>query len=425
MRLLIVAHDFPPLDSLGARRPYSWARYWTDAGHDVHVLTTRKYSFNKLAPVPYWNLDGITVHEADYLPGRAPATVAAAGPATPAPRGLRAACINFLRVSTRGLRSGLGFFADPTFLAHRALFDTGVAVLNQKPFDAIISCWGPDASVKAAHALSSKTGVRWVADYRDVWDQKFADQWFAITSWLVGLMHTRMLRQASAVSAVSEGQAAYLRQRVRCPVWVVYNGYFEELGRDVAPLERPEGEFLIVHTGIFFRSKRNPDVFFAGLALTMRDLDARQLRPRVWLLGPDEPWVREQVAAYGLQDVVEFRGQRPYQEALAAQRGADLLLFVDWMDPEGEGMLTGKLFEYLSTGRPILCVASRASTEASRLIADCATGKIVRDAEAVRAALSALLQRPGALAPDEEKIRTYTRRAQALRMLHLIAGLPA
>jgi hypothetical protein len=42
MRILIVSTFFPPLNSIASHRPYSWARYWTLAGHDVTVLTTEK-----------------------------------------------------------------------------------------------------------------------------------------------------------------------------------------------------------------------------------------------------------------------------------------------------------------------------------------------------------------------------------------------
>ena len=39
MKILIVAAYFPPRNIVASYRPYSWAKYWTDAGHDVTVLT--------------------------------------------------------------------------------------------------------------------------------------------------------------------------------------------------------------------------------------------------------------------------------------------------------------------------------------------------------------------------------------------------
>ena len=46
MRILIVAHAFPPMNSTASHRPYSWARVWRDLGHEVHVLTAVKHGFD-------------------------------------------------------------------------------------------------------------------------------------------------------------------------------------------------------------------------------------------------------------------------------------------------------------------------------------------------------------------------------------------
>ena len=42
MRILIVAAYFPPQNGIGGLRPYSWAKWWSQAGHEVTVLTTYK-----------------------------------------------------------------------------------------------------------------------------------------------------------------------------------------------------------------------------------------------------------------------------------------------------------------------------------------------------------------------------------------------
>ena len=42
MKILIVSTFFPPQNSIASLRPYSWAKWWSRAGHDVTVLTTEK-----------------------------------------------------------------------------------------------------------------------------------------------------------------------------------------------------------------------------------------------------------------------------------------------------------------------------------------------------------------------------------------------
>ena len=42
LRITIVTYDWPPRNSIGTHRPYSWARYWCENGQDVTVLTAKK-----------------------------------------------------------------------------------------------------------------------------------------------------------------------------------------------------------------------------------------------------------------------------------------------------------------------------------------------------------------------------------------------
>ena len=39
MKVLIICNDFPPLNSIGAERPFSWFAYFKKFGHDVTVIT--------------------------------------------------------------------------------------------------------------------------------------------------------------------------------------------------------------------------------------------------------------------------------------------------------------------------------------------------------------------------------------------------
>lgn len=65
---------------------------------------------------------------------------------------------------------------------------------------------------------------------------------------------------------------------------------------------------------------------------------------------------RRLAAQYALQSIVQVHDSIPYKEALRAQREADVLLLLLWNDPREKGIYTGKLFEYIGAGRPILAI---------------------------------------------------------------------
>jgi hypothetical protein len=46
MKILIISTFFPPQNSVASLRGYSFAKYWTELGHKVTVLTTSKATYS-------------------------------------------------------------------------------------------------------------------------------------------------------------------------------------------------------------------------------------------------------------------------------------------------------------------------------------------------------------------------------------------
>ena len=104
------------------------------------------------------------------------------------------------------------------------------------------------------------------------------------------------------------------------------------------------------------------------------------------------------------------------------QRDADALVLVDWNDPKA-GVLTGKLFEYLSVRAPILVIGGSAESAVAQMV-----GKVGRgfhfgiDVQRIINVLTGLLTAPQQLytEPNHELIASFTRRSQSLRLLGMI-----
>jgi glycosyltransferase involved in cell wall biosynthesis len=386
----------------------------------VQVVTTVKYRFDG-----HLGLDlqpaGYGVSEAAYLPARY--RLARGGDQGGALTGSSSFLFDVVRRATRRLRLGLGLMTQTSMLALRALLRECLAQHQRAPFDVVVSTSGPEVCTFVAHAFATRTGVPWIADYRDLWFQEFAVQRYGFTTWLTGTLNKRMLRRASAIVTVSEGLASYLRPIVRCPVWVCYNGYLEKpLG---AGVERPwnDGRTHVVYTGNFYSEKRDPGVVFAAMQALFAEQPSLRDRVRLDIYGPREDWVRAKVRKFGLDEIVLDHGMRPYAISLRAQACADALLFVDWMDPAAKGVLTGKLFEYLAAGRPILNVAADPDSEASQLIRDAQAGEPLIGIDAVRNALHSLAVGTRHSAIDLCGVARYSRSAQADALLDRITAL--
>ena len=421
MRILILAYYFPPLNSTASHRPYSWAAAWAKAGHEIHVLTTDKYAFDGVLDLGY-DLSGFTVHSVGFLK-RAPRASSDSGAAAKAQGAARR--WDRLKRVTRRIRLGAGMFAEIAWLAYSPLLARAMELMGRHRFDFVISTSPPEVVHFVAHALSRRTGVPWVADYRDLWFAEMRVNQLRISSWLIGKIKRPRIRRAAAVTTISEGLALRLREFLGREVIVCYNGFMPEVaaGEDRRPWN--DSKRHVVYTGRMFPGKRDPQRFFEGLALALREAPALADNLVVDVYGDEEDWIRESANRLGVAACVRMHGLVPHRVSLGAQRHADLLLFLDWMDAKAEGILTGKLFEYLASGRTILGVGSRDDSEAARLIEQAGAGATVTTAEGVRDKLVACASAPAtALGPAARAgIERFSRFRQAETLLDRIQSV--
>jgi len=415
LRILVLAYYFPPLNSTASHRPYSWAAAWAKRGHEVHVLTPEKHAFDGVLDLDY-DLSGFRVHLVPYLPKNW-------APAVRERPQARAAAQRWdqLKIATRRVRLGLGMFGELAWLARRPLLRQAHELLRQNRFDFVISTSPPEVVHFIGHALTRSAGVPWVADYRDLWFPEMRVNQFRCSAWLTGLLKRSRLLQAAAVSTVSEGLAQRLGAFLDREVIVCYNGFLPNGNADPPALSPwKDGKRHVAYTGRLYPKKRDPRRFFAGLARALREKPELASTICVDLYGYDDPWIREAISDEGLERCVEVHGLVAHRDSLAAQRHADMLLFIDWMDERAEGILTGKLFEYLESGRPILCVGNRRDSEAARVIAKANAGVVVSTEHEIADQLLRLGNGSSESIPQSVDIECYSRFRQAELLLERI-----
>ncbi len=132
---------------------------------------------------------------------------------------------------------------------------------------------------------------------------------------------------------------------------------------------------------------------------------------------------REWAHGLGIDGAWEETGFLPYGEALAAQRSADaLLLLIPDAGGRGDVVVSGKVFEYLAAGRPILAAVPPGGVAAD-LIRRTGSGEVVdgSDEHGLEMALEGMIDRwAGAGLPDvvlpEQEHEALHRRTRAREM---------
>ena len=189
---------------------------------------------------------------------------------------------------------------------------------------------------------------------------------------------------------------------------------------DVVGLERhPSERFRITHTGSFF-GRRDPRPFLQALHDSGLDVVAR-------FLGDFRESDREWAAGLGLGDRLELLPYAPRAESLALQRDSEaLLLLIPEADGRGKGVLSGKVFEYIAVGRPILAVVPPDGA-AAELIRETGAGVVAppddRPRSARRSRSSTARWRDGGL-PDVELSQEWRDRLSRRTRVEEMAGRP-
>jgi glycosyltransferase involved in cell wall biosynthesis len=226
--------------------------------------------------------------------------------------------------------------------------------LRKNPVDAIISTGPPHSMHLIALDLKRELGVKWIADFRDPWT--FIDFYaqLKLTRW-ADAKHKRLeqevLREADLVTSVSWQWAADMQELGATKVEVITNGYDPD---DLpSPPEPVDEAFSLVHIGSLSPTRNAPELWKALKMLCDEDpVFATKFKLR--FVGPVDHTIAESIEQAGLGAHLERTGRVTHEEAMRQMQRARVLLLLVNDTPNLMGILPGKLFEYISTGRPVL-----------------------------------------------------------------------
>lgn len=240
--------------------------------------------------------------------------------------------------------------------------------LKDNPVDAIVTTGPPHSMHLIGMKLHARTGIRWIADFRDPWTEMHYFKHMGLLPWNAARhrrVEQKVLDEADAVIAVSAPVREDFQARTRTPVVLITNGYDEDDFAAVPPV-LPADKFVLVHTGLF-ASDGNPLALWDVLARKCASDASFKAQLCIRLAGKTDPEILEALSARGLSGNVENLGYLPHQETVALQRSANVLLLPLRQEPEYAKALPGKIFEYLAARRPVLGIGQEGGAAAAVL----------------------------------------------------------
>lgn len=277
--------------------------------------------------------------------------------------------------------------------------------------------------IATAHLIGSilhrKSGLPWVADFRDPMTQERypTNPWIrrSFTS-----IEEKTVRNAACSVFTTPG--AFDMYRARYPecadrMAVLENGFDEEsfsgLGNTSDPLV--PGAVVLLHSGIVYPQERDPRALFQALerlkAAGRVNGDKLKIRFRA---AEHEDLIRSLRDKHGLGSMIEVCPPLPYREALAEMMRSDALLVLQSAGCNGQ--IPAKIYEYLRAKRPILCLADPAGNTAGVArgagLQDIARLESVEEIEQILPGFLERLARGVVATPDEHVIAMSSRRGR-------------
>lgn len=120
-------------------------------------------------------------------------------------------------------------------------------------------------------------------------------------------------------------------------------------------------------------------------------------------------------------DIIQFKGHIGHQEAIAEMQRADMLLLVVPDITQNEGIITGKIFEYLAASRPVLGIGP-ISGDAAIVLNKTRTGQMFsyHDHEAMYRFIMQFALKQKEWLPDQDQINKFSRKTQTEKLVQLM-----
>jgi Glycosyl transferase 4-like domain len=288
-----------------------------------------------------------------------------------------------------------------------------------------------------AAALHRKSGLPWIADFRDPMaqdgypeDPKTWQRFMEIEAEAAG--------HASRLVFVTPGAmrvyAARYPETPRERFVVLENGYDDAIFRQVEqaqandPAPPDPGRMTLLHSGIVYPSERDPTAFFVALARLSKRDDVNPRNFRVRFRAPVHQELLQRLAAEtGTAELIEIAPPIPYRAALGEMMRVDGLVVMQGDNCNEQ--IPAKLYEYFRARRPVLGLADPAGDTAQALrragVPHIAKLEDAAAVEQTLAAFVAMLRSGNGVLPDASAAAMASREARTQQFVELVGQVVA
>jgi len=394
-KVLIVTYYWPPGSGAGVQRWLKFSKYLPEHGWEPVILTVDPvhavypaldYSLGSEIPE---NLVVIKTRATDYFRfyKKDKSKIPSSGFASDDKKGLQNRFARFIR--------GNFFIPDPRRGWNKSAFKKACEVIETKGINHLITTSPPHSTQLIGLKLKRKyPGLRWIADLRDPWTdiyyyREFYPCW--LSKRIDAAYEKSVLKAADTIITVGKSLRELFISKIPGlgkKVEIISNGYDSE---DFSGINATLPEvFTIAYTGTL--SDQYPA---EGFLKALKDLKEKGTEFRLRFTGYVSARQKKTIKSYSLESTCEFLPYADHLSAIKSMLDSSALLLIIPDHHSSKSIITGKLFEYLASGKPIICLGPSPG-DAAEILEEYGHGKTFNynDTEGITGYLNNLIMNP-------------------------------
>ena len=390
-KVLIVTYYWPPSGGAGVQRWLKFSKYLPEFGWEPFILTVERefaaYPVTDLSlmeklpesvkvySTPATNYFSIYKKDASRIP--------TAGFANNIDNSLKGKLLRFIR--------GNFFLPDPRRGWNKYAFKKACGLIKSEGIRHIITTSPPHSTQLIGLKIKKRyPAIKWIADLRDPWTDIYYYKHFYPTffsKYIDRKLEKSVLNKADRLITVGSSLKDLFALKIRGienKIEVITNGYDED---DFSGISSTNPSVLtITYVGTL------SDIYpVEGLLNSLQTLNLTGKKLILRFIGTVSQNQKELIQLHTQDYTLEIIPYVEHTEAIKFMYKSSILLLIIPDHPSNKCIITGKLFEYIASGKPIICIGP-VDGDAAKILGSTGHGRTFSysDSEGISGYLSAL-----------------------------------
>lgn len=297
--------------------------------------------------------------------------------------------------------------------------------LKENNIDTIVTSGPPHSLHLIGLGLKNKIpNLKWIADFRDPWTEISYYKHLKLTKSSDKKhrqLESAVFKNADITLATSYTDAENFRKAGANAVCIT-NGFDESDSNEKKKGQKAENKFTLSYIGVL-EQLRNPENLWKALDELIEDDTDFAANFTLKFVGRIDDKILSAIENSSLKNHILNLGYLAHSKAVEEMQNSDMLLITNFPNESSKGIIPGKIFEYLASGKQILSFGPE-KADVAKILEQTQAGKHFnyQDTETVKKFILEKFElwKNGSLLKNTQNIEQFSRRNLTLQLTEVL-----